>query len=211
VIDIVCDNCEKPFEVDPVEAGGKVACPRCGDMNRVPEKASEPAARDEPAAAPAAPLPSGERSIMVVRPGMFRARPIRYIFIVLAFLGGIVLAIGSRSSDRIWPWLLWPGLVVSLLALLWFAQWWTTTHWWVKLTISNKRTIRHEGIVRRHTTEVLHDHVRSVDINQTFLQRILRVGSIGIDSAGQDEIEIEVADIPNPYQVKAVIDKHRKM
>jgi hypothetical protein len=58
---------------------------------------------------------------------------------------------------------------------------------------------------------VLHNHVRSVDIQQNFLQRILNVGSVGVDSAGQDEIEIIVHDLPTPFKVKEIIDRYRKM
>lgn len=208
MIRIECDNCEMPFEVDPAASGSKVACPECGDVNRVPVAAAEPlrAARAEPARDAAE-----ETEICVVRPGMFRAHPFRYALIVLLFVGGVALAIASTTSERVAPWLLWPALVVAAAMLAWFGLWWLTTHWWVKLVITNKRTVRHEGIVRRHTTEVLHDHVRSVDIDQRFLQRVFGVGAIGIDSAGQEDIEIEVQDIPRPYEVKRIIDRYRKM
>ena len=36
MIEIECDNCERVFEVSPKQAGGKVPCPHCGDVNRVP-------------------------------------------------------------------------------------------------------------------------------------------------------------------------------
>ncbi|MHC4947284.1 MAG: PH domain-containing protein [Planctomycetota bacterium] len=223
MIQIICDNCERPFEVDPSEAGGKVPCPLCGDVNRVPaDGASEsppapaPAAAAPAAAAPAAAAASGdgvERDLLVVRPGMFRAHPVRYAFIVALFIVGLVGAIFLGVAERAasWRWAVWPALIASVVALVWFGWWWMSTHWWVKLVISNKRTVRHEGIVKRHTTEVLHNHVRSVDIQQTFFQRLFRVGTIGIDSAGQDDIEIQADDIPSPYRVKEVIDRHRKM
>ena len=102
-------------------------------------------------------------------------------------------------------------LLIGIVGLIWWIGWWLATHWWIKLTVSNKRTIRQEGIIQRHTTEVLHDHVRSVDIQQTLLQRILNVGTVGIDSAGQDDVEIIIGDIPDPYEVKKIIDTYRKM
>ena len=202
MIEIVCDNCERTFTVDPREAGGKVACPDCGDINRVPEASpvTGRAGDDGP-----------ERELSIVRPAMFGAHPFRYLSILLLFAGGATLALAARFSESVWPWLAWPGLLISLAAMIWFSHWWLSTHWWVKLIISNKRTVRHEGIIRRHTTEVLHDHVRSVDISQNFVQRIMKVGRIGIDSAGQEDIEIQVSDIPRPYEVKKLIDQHRKM
>ena len=62
-----------------------------------------------------------------------------------------------------------------------------------------------------HTSEVLHDHVRNVEIRQSFLQRITKVGSLGISSSGQDGIEIEVRDMPKPYELKSLIDAYRNM
>lgn len=214
MIQIVCDNCEGTFEVDPAEAGGKVPCPTCGDVNRIPAD-DEPAAPPEPAAE----MPVGdagdgvEREIMVVRPGMFRAHPFRYALIVTLAIAGIVGAIFFAVAERVggWSWFWVPSLLVSLVSLAWFAQWWMSTHWWIKLVITNKRSVRHEGIVKRHTTEVLHNHVRSVDIQQSFLERLFGIGTIGIDSAGQDGIEINIIDIPKPYHVKEIIDRYRRM
>jgi hypothetical protein len=43
------------------------------------------------------------------------------------------------------------------------------------------------------------------------LERILGVGTIGISSAGQDEVEIVMRDVPNPAALRASIDKHRTL
>jgi membrane protein YdbS with pleckstrin-like domain len=202
MIEIVCDNCERPFVVDPDRPDGKASCPLCGDVNRIrPESPDQQRSAVPPASNEV------EQEIVVVRPAMFRAHPFRYSLLVLLFIGGIVGAIFGSIS----VWLVAPCLIVSLGVLGYFGWWWMSTHWWVKLVITDKRSIRHEGIVRRHTTEVLHNHVRSVDIEQSFIDRILRVGNIGIDSAGQDHVEIEIQDIPGPYQVKKTIDQYRKM
>ena len=216
MIEIICDNCERAFEVPDDQAGGKVPCPMCGDINRVPEPATAPAQQRPPEPAPRAAdrLPTDaeiEQEICVVRPAMFRAHPFRFLCILILVIGGLVLAIAAPANDSIPDWLGWPGIVIGLFGLGWWIRWWIVAHLWIKLSISNKRTVRHEGIIRRHSTEVLHDHVRSVDIKQKFAQRLLNVGYIGIDSAGQDGIEIEVRDIPGPYEVKKIIDRYRTM
>lgn len=204
MIKLECDNCEKSFEVDPEETGDRAPCPFCGDINRVP--ASE---------TPAAPAATGgdgtEHELCVVRPAMFRAHPFRYLLLVALVIGGLVVTFWSLPETGLPDWLRWPGLVAAALGLLWWVYWWVSSTRWIRVTISNKRTIRYEGIIRRHSTEVLHDHVRSVDIQQNFLQRLLKVGYIGIDSAGQDGIEIEIRDIPGPYQIKKLIDQYRQL
>ncbi|MHC5113405.1 MAG: PH domain-containing protein [Planctomycetota bacterium] len=214
MIEIVCDACEKAFAVEDDQAGGKVPCPMCGDVNRVPEAASAAAGDSAPAAASSGtglPSASGaEQEIRVVRPAMFRAHPFRYLLIVVLALGGLVLSIAA-GTEKVWPWLTWVGVAATAIGGGWLVLWWLAAHLWIRVVITNKRTIRHEGIIRRHSTEVLHDHVRSVDIQQGFLHRLTNVGYIGVDSAGQDGIEIEIRDIPGPYDIKEIIDRYRKM
>jgi len=212
VIKLTCDNCEKDFEVDDELAGGKAPCPFCDDVNRVPGGRSATAPGQDPR--PAGPGDEREREICIVRPAMFRARPWRYLFIVLVMVGGGVLAVTARFREWEHQWLMWPALIVAFAALAWFGIWWLSTHFWIRLVVTSKRSIRHEGIVKRHTTEVLHDHIRSVDIRQTLLNRILNVGDVDIDSAGQAgdrDIEISMKCIPRPYDVKKIIDQYRRM
>lgn len=217
MIRIECDNCELVFEVDQAEAGGRVKCPECGDVNRVPT-APERHAAARPADPQTGPEAKGlppdhgpEQEICVVRPAMFRAHPLRAALLLLLLIGGGVLAIAAGTTEAIASWLMWPGLVMIAGAVGWWLAWFLSAHMWINLRISNKRTVRRDGIIRRHTSEVMHDHVRNVDIRQTFLQRIFDVGYLGISSSGQDGIEIEILDIPAPYKVKALIDEYREM
>ena len=86
--------------------------------------------------------------------------------------------------------------------------------WWLKgkgttLTVTSDRTRLRKGILSKSVTEVWHQDVRNVQLNQTFFQRILGVGTLGISSAGQSGVEIGVSGIPDPEMVKELIDKHR--
>ncbi len=202
MIEIECDNCERTFSVGPEKAGGKVPCPHCNDVNRVP--AQEPESSDRP------PEGGPEKEICQVRPAMFRAHPFRYSLLVAIFLGGGVLTIWGVLPEHSSGWS-WLGTLMIVAAVASWVVWFVGVHLWVKLSISNKRTIRQEGIIRRHTSEVLHDHVRNVEIKQSFFQRIFNVGYLGISSSGQDDIEIEARDLPKPYEIKALIDQYREM
>ena len=87
--------------------------------------------------------------------------------------------------------------------------------WWLKckstkLTITSVRTILRRGLLSKSTNEVLHMNVRNVQVDQTFMQRILDTGTIGISSAGQSEVEILVRGMPDPDDIRDLIDKHRK-
>ena len=252
VITLTCDKCDKLFEIDDDAVGEKVACPYCGDINRVPvaggpggrpvaTPGTAVAPRPGPAPGPA-PAPGAlagapralrqptaaepERTIAVVRQAMFRAHPFWYMLMVIIFFGGIAMMILAQPNQP-WGnahWLVWAGVFLTGAAVLWWLGWWAAPHRWIKLTITNKRTIRQEGIVKRTTSEVMHRDVRDITIKQGLLQRILNVGYIGIDSAGQSgqmvedkpgqperrsQIEIEVENIPKPYKVKEIIDRYR--
>jgi len=116
-------------------------------------------------------------------PSMFRNRPVEFIITALLCIIGV-------------------GLVIFLI-------------WWLRckgtqLTITSDRTRLRKGILSKSITEVWHQDVRNVQLNQTFFQRMLGVGSLGISSAGQAGLEISVSGIPDPEQVKELIDQHRR-
>ncbi len=95
---------------------------------------------------------------------------------------------------------------------------WTALAVWVmfsrltySLEVTNKRTVLRHGLLSRSSSEVLHDHVRNIEIDQTFMQRIMRVGKIGVSSSGQDGIEVQMDRIPNPRKIREIIDLYRPM
>ena len=66
------------------------------------------------------------------------------------------------------------------------------------LNVTSERSIWSRGVFDRDTSEIQHDDIRNIQIRQSFLDRIFGVGRIAISSAGQDEMEIDIRDIPNP-------------
>ncbi len=219
-ITLSCDKCAKPFEVDDEHAGSRAACPFCGDVNRVPstdqiEKDRRELSRQGVGAGATA---KDEEVIAVVRQAMFRAHPLLYSALVLLIVGGCIAA-GLAAASVVAVALVPVGFGVAAVGALALLGWWLAPHRWTKLVITSRRTIRQEGIVMRKTSEVLHQHVTNVVIEQSLLQRLLDVGYIGLDTAGQggmsdssgrrNSIEIQVSNIPKPYEVKALIDRYR--
>ncbi len=126
----------------------------------------------------------GEEVFYEAHPAMFRNHPIYFILCVL-----LIAAFGL-------------GLI---LLLGWWIQALGTT-----LTVTNEQTTLRKGILSKHTNDVFHSNVRNIQVRQSALQRIFNVGWLGISSAGQSGLEIEINGIPNPDQVKEIIDQHRK-
>ena len=126
-------------------------------------------------------LPS-ETTLYRENPSMFRNNPLGFVLTVLLCVVGI-------------------GLIVLLL-------WWLSTKA-TTLTVTDERTILRRGLLSKQLNEVWHRDVRNVQLTQTFWQRIFGTGTLEISSAGQADVEIRVTGIPDPDEVKAIIDRHK--
>ena len=127
--------------------------------------------------------PKEEITLYEENPSMFRNRPVEFGVNCLLCFAGV-------------------GLVL-------FAIWWLKCKG-TTLTVTDERVRLRKGILSKSITEVWHQDVRNVQLEQTFFQRIFGVGTIGISSAGQNEIEVNVSGIPDPERVKELIDQHRR-
>ena len=130
------------------------------------------------------PHQQAENIVFSAHPAMFRSNPIAFLLCVLLIP---VFGLG--------------------LAMLFF--WWLDTLG-TTLTVTDQRTILRKGLLSKFTTEVFHVDVRNIQLGQTFFQRIFGVGHIGISSAGQAGIEIEVDGIPTPNVIKEILYKARQ-
>ncbi|MHC4711318.1 MAG: hypothetical protein ACYTA3_13125 [Planctomycetota bacterium] len=121
MIVLECDNCERSFEVESRHAGGKVPCPHCGDVNRVPgdtEPAAEPAKRLGGKELP--PDEGPEQEICAVHPAMARAHPFRFLAIGILLIGGGALAIWAATSETVANFWAWTGLLACLAGVIWW-------------------------------------------------------------------------------------------
>lgn len=219
MITLRCDRCDRMLEVGDDQAGAKVQCPHCGDVNIVPPRPaagiagaaadgnSRPAAKVDRAAAMGLPPDSGpEQRVLKLRPAMFRSRPALFSLLALGAIGGTVSgAVFAMRGQPTWGYLCGAVALVALIAL----GIWKIKTLGMSLEITNKRTIASRGLLSRATSEVLHDDIKNLQITQTFWQRVWQVGTVGISSAGQDEIEIVAHDMPRPHEIKRVIDAYR--
>jgi uncharacterized membrane protein YdbT with pleckstrin-like domain len=125
-----------------------------------------------------------EESILYhAHPSMFRNRPFSFVLCLILSLVGI-------------------GLII-------FLVWWIKTKG-TELTVTNERVSLRKGILSKFTNDVYLTDIRNVQLYQSFWQRVFRVGSVAISSAGNEGIEIEVKGIPNPDRIKEIIDTHRR-
>jgi uncharacterized membrane protein YdbT with pleckstrin-like domain len=117
-------------------------------------------------------------------PAMFRAHPFWFILFVL-----LIAAFG-----------------IGLLILL---------YWYIKtrataLTVTEHELMYERGILSKDRLSVSLRHVRSVEVKQSFVNRILGVGTIQVSTAG-DEPEFTVKDLPDPHEIREAISRAQEM
>lgn len=210
-----CDSCERTIEVDDGLAGQRVACEACGDINVMPHAGGtgQTAAAGDRASTMGLPPDDGpEQAALKVRPAMLRARPGFFLAHLLVLAGGVVGVVwGLMDRAETLRMVALVGGGIGAIAALGSLGVWKIQTLSAALEITNKRTVLRRGLLSRATSEVVHDNIRNVQVTQTFWQRVWRVGSLGLSSSGQDGIEIEIGDIPNPDRVREVIDAYRPL
>lgn len=124
-----------------------------------------------------------EQTLLTLKPKMLTGNPALFVFAVILV-----------------PLL---GLGILILAC-WYLSCITQT-----LTVTSKRSILRRGVLSKSTTEVRHEDVRNTQVSQTLLQRLFGTGQLAISTAARNEVEIRIADIPNPEKARRLINELR--
>ena len=67
------------------------------------------------------------------------------------------------------------------------------------------------GILKRDSIEIGMRNVRTVQVTQRLIQRLLNVGDIAIASSGTDVYEIRVANMPSPHDIRNQIQERARV
>lgn len=118
-------------------------------------------------------------------------------FIVITYFFDHFSAIGTFKSSSIIL-----ALIGTISGFLYLVK--KTTRY----TISDKRVMEEWGIINHKSTDCLYAHITNVSIDESIFERILRVGSVEIDTAN-DGSDIFWTGIASPKKVKQKIDNHR--
>ncbi len=194
---VVCPSCNKPFEMEMPTAV-------VTSVHQVDERTAN---QDRMAVKPE------ERNLVKVHPVVFRARPIGTLVLALVAFSAIAVLVMSVINVTIAGYsvgetmtlgpasLLTWICAVTLLLVAACAGYWTLLSQFTTLTVTDFRTIYQKGIISRETSEVQNDDVRNIQLEQTFMQRLLGVGGVGISSSGQDDLEIVAENLPHPERI----------
>ncbi|MGM0570252.1 MAG: PH domain-containing protein [Pseudomonadota bacterium] len=95
-------------------------------------------------------------------------------------------------------------LAVGILILLWWYLQCKST----KLEFTGNDLVLEKGLLSKERMELDVRRIRSVNVYQSFFNRIFGVGRISIFTAG-DEPEIEVAGLPSPHDLRTLIKERQ--
>jgi uncharacterized membrane protein YdbT with pleckstrin-like domain len=117
-------------------------------------------------------------------------------------LGLLLLAVGALlivdPTMRIAGW-----FVGAIGMLTWLNVWLNRVAW--RYTVTTQRAIVERGLLSRNVSEIELVNVRDIQLKQTFLERVFRVGTLEISSAGRDSAEVIFLGIPDPDGVKEYV------
>ncbi|MCK5878128.1 MAG: PH domain-containing protein [Candidatus Marithrix sp.] len=140
-------------------------------------------------------------------PSMFRNNPFWFIiYLVVPIIGWIVLLMWGPKDNQTGIIIL--GTIISVIGWGSFFFWWLQ-NFNTRLVVSKEKVTFKRGILSRNIITVFLSDVRSVEINQSFMQRIMGTGKLEISSAASSDAEIIIKGIPDAYEVKKIIDENR--
>lgn len=124
----------------------------------------------------------------------------------LVLIGAILIgAVVLLAVDPDWIGIV-VGIVIALVGtvLLWMER--TRT----KYVITTHRLRVREGFLAKEVQETRLDRIQNVTVNQSVLDRVLRIGTVDYDTAGDDGSRFQMAGVPEPEQLVRLVDRaHR--
>lgn len=227
-----CPYCSHKVEAPITRTAQPIRCPKCDSPFQVEMPVAKViSVREVDSVDEAKHLGSVQKEVTLhqVHPVIFRARPLATLglLIVACAVGvGLYIALtgdtilGSTSagngtngipSGEQEPigWLLWLSTAGAVAVLLTLGSWYLISRA-TKLVVTDVRILYQKGIIQRETSEVQHDDVRNIQLEQSIFQRLMGIGDIAISSAGQDEMEIVARQLPSPAAIVKTIREHQR-
>ena len=148
---------------------------------------------------------------MDLHPGeqvVFEGRPVwRAIlsFYISGFIGailvGLVLGFAISSAVGVVAWL----VLFALVILVGFVRRVSTRY-----TITNQRLRIERGLLSKHVQQTRIERVQNVNTNQTFVSRLLKVGTVDFDTAGTDDSDFTFIGVGDPARVVEAVDRAQR-
>ena len=122
---------------------------------------------------------------------------------------GMVL-INWALKRYVWETMTWVHMVIVCAILLLLPLWaWIRSISHTYIVYSNG-VFRRDGILSKETSEIRIQDIREINVRQSPIQRVLRIGRIGFSSAaagGAVEEEVVFDNVKDPEAIKALVQR----
>jgi hypothetical protein len=152
-------------------------------------------------------LTDDEELVLDLRPHWWFIAPAAG-YLVLALVIGIYVLASEPFDGRPGDVLRFLVGVAILVALVNFAQRyakWSSTNF----VVTNERVVARRGVVAKRGMEIPLDRINTVFFSQTFFERLIGAGDLGIESAGEGGRET-FTDISKPSMVQHEIYRQKE-
>lgn len=200
-----CPICDDIVSVAESLTGDKVECPACGRffLAEIPRAAPLLDSTSGKASDPDVTRSADDESVVeVIHPAVFRRHLFGFLLCLLLVAGGTVgiwFGLPLIASPEGLGILAGSGLAI-LVGLIFIVKWIIVSRS-TKLTLTTERLLYRHGILHHQTSEVRYTDVRNITLDLSLRERLLGYGDLSVSSAGQDDMEIVIHDIPNPERV----------
>ena len=139
-------------------------------------------------------------------PSLVRMNPFGSVLLILALVGGVILAtppVASGLSANLAldsRFVSLAGLAVAALAFLWLLVWFVKTKM-DHLVIKADEIVWTHGLLSKQYTEIAQTSIRTVRVQQSILQRLMGAGDVLIYTAG-DMPEVLIRGLPEPEKLR---------
>jgi uncharacterized membrane protein YdbT with pleckstrin-like domain len=121
--------------------------------------------------------------------------------VAVAVIAGLVSAAGSGQVQVLWV------LAVALLAfivLLTVAQ---ARRLQTTYAITNRRLIIETGLLSRRLHQTRLERVQNVNASQSLIQRVVRIGTVDFDTAGESDFDFSFHGVNDPRWIVRTVDR----
>jgi hypothetical protein len=99
----------------------------------------------------------------------------------------------------------WAGVILCLSGLRWLYVYFANS-----LIIEDAVVIHHQGIIARKQAQIRYPDIKTVEIRQTIIGRLLGIGEMRLDSSGRGEADtIIFKNLGNPFRVRQILNSMR--
>jgi uncharacterized membrane protein YdbT with pleckstrin-like domain len=146
-------------------------------------------------------LHPGEEIVFEGRP-VWRAILSFYITgLIGAIVVGVIVGLIASATLGVVVWL----VLFALVVLVGFVRRVSTRY-----TITNQRLRIERGLLSKHIQQTRIERVQNVNTSQTFVSRILRVGTVDFDTAGTDDSDFTFTGVGSPHRVVEAVDRAQR-